>query len=147
MEAAHARGIAVILDVVYNHFGPEGNYLGQYAPQFFTRRHRTPWGDAVNFDGPDARPVRDFVIENAVYWIEVFHLDGLRIDAAHAIKDDSRPTFSMNSKCGRKTAVSRTAPEAASQLLGGCGEWPGAAFRGKDRLSIDSRPCRNASSS
>ena len=91
VEAAHARGIAVILDVVYNHFGPEGNYLSRYAPQFFTSRYKTPWGDAVNFDGPDARPVRDFFIENAEFWIEIFHLDGLRIDAAHAIRDQSRP--------------------------------------------------------
>ena len=91
VEAAHARGIAVILDVVYNHFGPDGNYLSRYAPCFFTSRHKTPWGDAINFDGADARPVRDFVIENAEYWIEVFHLDGLRLDAVHAIKDDSRP--------------------------------------------------------
>ena len=91
IEAAHCRGVAVLLDVVYNHFGPEGNYLSSYAPGFFTLRHRTPWGEAVNFDGPDARPVRDFVVENAEYWIDAFHLDGLRLDAAHSIKDDSRP--------------------------------------------------------
>ena len=91
VEAAHGSGVAVLLDVVYNHFGPEGNYLSTYAPAFFTARHRTPWGEAVNFDGPDARPVRDFVIENAEYWIEAFHLDGLRLDAVHSIKDDSRP--------------------------------------------------------
>jgi len=91
VEAAQARGIAVILDVVYNHFGPEGNYLSRYAPQFFTSRHKTPWGEAVNFDGPHARPVRDFVIENAEYWIDVFRLDGLRLDAVDTIRDDSRP--------------------------------------------------------
>jgi len=91
VEAAHRLGIAVILDVVYNHFGPEGNYLPLYAPDFFTSRHRTPWGDAINYDGPNARPVRDLVVENAEYWIETFHLDGLRLDAVHAIKDDSRP--------------------------------------------------------
>ena len=91
IEAAHRRGVAVLLDVVYNHFGPEGNYLSTYAPDFFTSRHRTPWGEAVNFDGPDAGPVRDFVIENAEYWIDAFGLDGLRLDAVHAIKDDSRP--------------------------------------------------------
>ena len=91
VEAAHRRGIAVLLDVVYNHFGPEGNYLSSYAPHFFTDRHRTPWGDAINFDGSDARPVRDFVIENAEYWVDAFHLDGLRLDAVHSIKDDSRP--------------------------------------------------------
>jgi maltooligosyltrehalose trehalohydrolase len=91
VEAAHAHGIAVLLDVVYNHFGPDGNYLKLYAPDFFTNRHKTPWGDAINYDGPNARPVRDFVIENAEYWIDEFHLDGLRLDAVHAIEDDSRP--------------------------------------------------------
>jgi len=88
---AHARGLMVFLDVVYNHFGPEGNYLHAYAPQFFTKRHHTPWGAAVNFDGPDARPVRDFFIHNALYWLEEYHIDGLRLDAVHAIADDSRP--------------------------------------------------------
>jgi maltooligosyltrehalose trehalohydrolase len=91
VEAAHERGIAVLLDVVYNHFGPEGNYLTLYAPDFFTSRHKTPWGDAIQLEGPNSRPVRDFFIENAEYWIEEFHLDGLRLDAVHAIKDDSRP--------------------------------------------------------
>jgi maltooligosyltrehalose trehalohydrolase len=91
VEAAHQRGVAVLLDVVYNHFGPEGNYLSSYAPVFFTSRHRTPWGEAIDFEGPNARPVRDFAIENAEYWIEAFHLDGLRLDAVHSIKDDSRP--------------------------------------------------------
>jgi maltooligosyltrehalose trehalohydrolase len=91
VEAAHRRGISVLLDVVYNHFGPEGNYLRSYAPDFLTRRHQTPWGDAINFDGPNSRPVREFFIQNAEYWIQEFHLDGLRIDAAHEIKDDSRP--------------------------------------------------------
>jgi maltooligosyltrehalose trehalohydrolase len=91
VEAAHRHGIAVLLDVVYSHFGPEGNFVPLYAPDFFTSRHRTPWGDAIQFDGPGARPVRDFFIENAEYWIEEFHLDGLRLDAVHAIKDDTRP--------------------------------------------------------
>ena len=89
VDAAHARGIAVILDVVYNHFGPEGNYLPRLAPEFFTSRHRTPWGAAINYDGPGARTVREFVIENAIYWLEEFRLDGLRLDAVHAIVDDS----------------------------------------------------------
>jgi maltooligosyltrehalose trehalohydrolase len=88
--AAHKRGLAVMLDVVYNHFGPEGNYLGLYAPQFFTERHHTPWGAAINFDGDDSRPVRDFFINNALYWLEEYHLDGLRFDAVHAIMDDSK---------------------------------------------------------
>jgi malto-oligosyltrehalose trehalohydrolase len=91
IAAAHAHGLMVFLDVVYNHFGPEGNFLHAYAPQFFTERHHTPWGAAINFDGPDARPVRDFFIHNALYWLEEYHCDGLRLDAAHAIRDDSRP--------------------------------------------------------
>ena len=89
VEACHARGLAVFLDVVYNHFGPEGNYLHRYAPEFFSRRHATPWGDAINFDGPGSEVVRAFVVHNALYWLEEFHLDGLRLDAVHAIADDS----------------------------------------------------------
>jgi len=91
VAAAHRRGLMVLLDVVYNHFGPEGNYLHLYAPQFFTDRHDTPWGAGINFDGANARPVRDFFIHNALYWLEEFHLDGLRLDAADAIVDDSAP--------------------------------------------------------
>ena len=79
----------VMLDVVYNHFGPEGAYLHAIAPQTFTDRHKTPWGAAINTDARDARPVRDYFIHNALYWIEEFHLDGLRLDAVHAILDDS----------------------------------------------------------
>ena len=91
VEACHARGLAVFLDVVYNHFGPEGNYLPAIAPDFFSDRHHTPWGNAINFSGPRSRPVRDFVIHNALYWIEEFAFDGLRLDAVHAIFDDSDP--------------------------------------------------------
>src|SRR5437660_4294426 len=91
VDACHARGLAVFLDVVYNHFGPEGNYLGRYAPEFFDRRHRTPWGDAINFDGPGSEVVRSFVVHNALYWLEEFHLDGLRLDAVQAIADSSAP--------------------------------------------------------
>jgi maltooligosyltrehalose trehalohydrolase len=91
IQAAHARRIMVLLDVVYNHFGPEGNYLGLYAPQFFTDRHKTPWGNGINFDGPLNRTVRDFFIHNALYWLTEYHFDGLRLDAVHAIVDDSKP--------------------------------------------------------
>jgi maltooligosyltrehalose trehalohydrolase len=91
VDAAHQRGLAVMLDVVYNHFGPQGNYLHAYAPQFFTERHHTPWGAAINFDGPHSRTVRDFYIHNARYWLQEYHLDGLRFDAVHAICDDSTP--------------------------------------------------------
>jgi maltooligosyltrehalose trehalohydrolase len=91
IQGAHNRGIMVLLDVVYNHFGPEGNYLASYAPQFFTDRHRTAWGDGINFDGPESRVVRDFFIHNALYWLTEYHVDGLRLDAVHAIIDDSTP--------------------------------------------------------
>jgi malto-oligosyltrehalose trehalohydrolase len=89
VQSAHQRGLMVLLDVVYNHFGPDGNYLGAYADRFFTSRHHTPWGEAINLDGPDAGTVRDFFLQNALYWLQEFHLDGLRIDAVHALRDDS----------------------------------------------------------
>jgi malto-oligosyltrehalose trehalohydrolase len=88
--AAHRRGLMVFLDVVYNHFGPEGNYLAATAPQFFTDRHHTPWGAAIDFDGAASPMVRAFFVDNALTWIEEFNLDGLRLDAVHAIKDSSR---------------------------------------------------------
>jgi maltooligosyltrehalose trehalohydrolase len=86
VEAAHAAGLMVFLDVVYNHFGPKGNYLGLYAPQFFTERYKTPWGAAINFAND---VVRQYFIHNALYWLEEYHFDGLRFDAVHAIHDDS----------------------------------------------------------
>jgi len=88
VDACHARGIAVILDVVYNHLGPSGNYLGQYGP-YFTQRYGTPWGEAVNYDGAGSDEVRRFVCDNAAYWLRHFHIDGLRLDAVHAIFDQS----------------------------------------------------------
>ena len=91
IQAAHSRRLMVFLDVVYNHFGPVGNYLRTYAPDFFTDRRRTPWGDGINFDGPGSRTVRDFFIHNALNWLEEYHFDGLRFDAVHAIADDSHP--------------------------------------------------------
>ncbi len=91
VEACHARGLAVLLDVVYNHFGPEGNYLPAVAPAFFTERHHTPWGAALDFAGPRSRAVRDFFIQNALYWLEEYHFDGLRFDAVHAIFDETVP--------------------------------------------------------
>ncbi len=90
VDAAHAQQITVLLDVVYNHFGPEGNYLPAYAP-IFTQRHTTPWGPAVNYDAEGSSPVRELVISNAVYWISEYHLDGLRLDAVHTIVDDTDP--------------------------------------------------------
>ena len=91
--AAHRRGLMVLLDVVYNHFGPDGNYLHASAPQFFNPEVATPWGAAINFDAEAGRTVRDFFIHNALYWIEEFHLDGLRLDAVHAMHDPGTPHF------------------------------------------------------
>lgn len=88
VDACHSRGLAVLLDVVYNHFGPEGNYLSEFGP-YFTNRHHTPWGSALNFDGRHSRPVRDFIVQNALYWLREFRLDGLRLDAIHFMFDDS----------------------------------------------------------
>lgn len=86
VDAAHQLGLGVILDVVYNHLGPEGNYLAQFGP-YFTNRYHTPWGSAFNYDGPDSDPVRSFVIENACQWVRDFHIDGLRLDAVQTIYD------------------------------------------------------------
>jgi maltooligosyltrehalose trehalohydrolase len=88
IDTAHAKGLMAFLDVVYNHFGPDGNYLPAYAP-IFTDHHKTPWGAAVNFDAEGSDNVREMVVENAIYWIDEYHFDGLRLDAVHAIKDDS----------------------------------------------------------
>ena len=88
VDACHARGLAVVLDVVYNHLGPEGNYLGRFGP-YFTERYATPWGQAVNVDGPNSDEVRRFFLDNALMWLRDYHLDGLRIDAVHAIVDAS----------------------------------------------------------
>jgi maltooligosyltrehalose trehalohydrolase len=93
VQSAHAKGLMVFLDVVYNHFGPEGNYLPLYAPQFFTDRYQTPWGAAINFDGEGSERVREFFVHNALYWIEEYAIDGLRLDAVHAIRDGSRKHF------------------------------------------------------
>ncbi len=93
VAAAHERGLMVLLDAVYNHFGPDGNFLHAYAPAFFNPAVPTPWGAAINFDSAHNRTVRDFFIHNALYWIDEFHLDGLRIDAVHAMHDSSVPHF------------------------------------------------------
>jgi maltooligosyltrehalose trehalohydrolase len=89
VDAAHRQGLGVILDVVYNHLGPDGNYLRPFSPAYFSERHKTEWGEALNFDGPDSGPVRELFITNAAYWIDEFHLDGLRLDATQSIFDDS----------------------------------------------------------
>lgn len=93
IDRAHELGLMMFLDVVYNHFGPSGNYLHAYATSFFTERHPTPWGAGINVDGEGSHTVRDFFIHNALYWLEEYHFDGLRFDAVHAIVDDSKPHF------------------------------------------------------
>jgi len=87
VDLAHKEGLGVILDVVYNHLGPDGNYLGVFSKRYFTDRYKNEWGQPINFDGADSRGVRDFVVENACYWISEFHMDGLRVDATHNIYD------------------------------------------------------------
>ena len=89
VDEAHRQGLAVILDVVYNHLGPEGAYLPHFSPQYLTDRHAGPWGRSVNLDGPGAEHVRRFIVDNALYWIRDFHVDGLRLDATHALVDQS----------------------------------------------------------
>lgn len=91
VDAAHQRGLGVLVDAVYNHFGPDGNYLRSYSARYFTDRYETPWGDAVNYDGPNNVWVRRMVLDNALSWIHEYHADGLRLDATHAIFDTSQP--------------------------------------------------------
>jgi maltooligosyltrehalose trehalohydrolase len=92
VDACHREGLSVFLDVVYNHLGPEGNYLAEFGP-YFSSRHRTPWGEAINFDGPDSDGVRRYFLENAMWWMEEVGCDGLRLDAVHAIVDTSARPF------------------------------------------------------
>jgi maltooligosyltrehalose trehalohydrolase len=107
VDRAHALGVAVILDVVYNHLGPSGNYLAQFAEEYFTTRYVNDWGAAVNFDGPGSHGVRELVVSNAAYWIDEFHLDGLRFDATQSIHDSS-PVHVI-------TVAGRAAREAAGE--------------------------------
>ncbi len=93
VDTAHRLGLAVLIDVVYNHLGPDGNYLGCYSPYYVSERHKTGWGGALNFDGDQSGPVRDFFIQNALHWIHAYHFDGLRLDATHAIYDESSRPF------------------------------------------------------
>jgi maltooligosyltrehalose trehalohydrolase len=109
VDRAHSLGVAVILDVVYNHFGPDGNYLGVFSDDYLVREKENEWGDAINFDGPNSGPVREFFITNGRYWIEEFHFDGFRFDATHAIRDRSTECIIG--------AVGRAAREAAGSRL------------------------------
>jgi maltooligosyltrehalose trehalohydrolase len=109
VDQAHRLGIGVILDVVYNHFGPSGNYTGEFSPYFRSTKHHTDWGDAINFDGENCEPVREFVASNAAYWIREYHLDGLRLDALHSIIDESKEhIISRLTREARSAAGNRT---------------------------------------
>ena len=112
VDRAHHHRLGVILDVVYNHFGPSGNYIPQFSKDYFSTRHHTDWGDAINYDGENSEPVREFFLANAGYWIDEFHLDGLRIDAVQAVFDDSAEHILGAMGCrvrqaasGRKTLI------------------------------------------
>jgi len=107
VDAAHAHNLGVILDVVYNHLGPDGCYLTKFTPDYFTKKYVNDWGESINFDGPNAEGVREFFAENAAYWIEEFHLDGLRLDATQSIKDASEENV--------LTLIVRRAREAAKE--------------------------------
>jgi maltooligosyltrehalose trehalohydrolase len=111
VDRAHAVGIGVILDVVYNHLGPDGNYLGDFSPDYFTDRYETDWGRALNFEGP--RPAREFFLENASYWISEFHFDGLRLDATQDVNDSS-PTHLLAEMVER---VRRAAGEKQAYII------------------------------
>ncbi len=110
VDRAHGLGLAVCLDVVYNHLGPEGNYLSTFGP-YFTDRHKSPWGDGVNYDGPDAGPVRDFVVQAALSWVRDFRADVLRLDAVHAIPDDG-PRHLVGALCDAVAAFARESGRA-----------------------------------
>ncbi|HEV3496357.1 MAG TPA: malto-oligosyltrehalose trehalohydrolase, partial [Actinomycetes bacterium] len=115
VDRAHQLGLAVILDVVYNHLGPDGNYLKAFAPAYFTNKYKTEWGEPINFDGPDSGPVRDYFASNAAYWIDEYHLDGLRLDATQNIYDDTPdPAKHILAEIGRRV---RAAAGGRSTLI------------------------------
>ncbi len=107
VDRAHAAGLAVLLDVVYNHFGPDGAYISAFAPPFFTSRHVTAWGDGVNVDGPESPFVRQFIVDNALHWLREYHVDGLRLDATHALADDSSTHIVAEIAAAARAAVAR----------------------------------------
>ena len=113
VAAAHGVGIGVCLDVVYNHLGPAGNYLALYGP-YFTSRHQTPWGDGVNLDGPDSGPVRAYIVDNALRWFSDFGIDALRLDAIHALVDDSETHILAELADRTAVALRRARPPAVA---------------------------------
>jgi maltooligosyltrehalose trehalohydrolase len=113
VDAAHQQGLGVIVDVVYNHLGPDGNFLRAYSPDYFTDRYQTPWGEAINYDGPRSSRVRQLVLDNALYWLRELHADGLRLDATHAIFDSS-PTHIL---AGLSQAVHDSLPPGRKVVL------------------------------
>jgi maltooligosyltrehalose trehalohydrolase len=109
VDRAHSLGLGVILDVVYNHFGPDGNYLGAFSDDYLTRGNENEWGDSINFDGPNSEPVREFFVTNGRYWIDEFHFDGFRFDALHAIRDrSSEYIISEVGRAAREAAGARS---------------------------------------
>ncbi|MDH7479236.1 MAG: alpha-amylase family glycosyl hydrolase, partial [Syntrophomonadaceae bacterium] len=125
VDECHRRELAVLLDVVYNHFGPEGNYLPRFGP-YFTSKHQTPWGPAVNYDDACCEFTRQLVLDNVVFWLEKYHFDGLRLDAVHAIKDDSDPHIlqeialtarKLEKKLGRRLVVIAETDENQVKLI------------------------------
>ncbi len=113
VDTAHSLGLAVLLDVVYNHFGPDGSYLARFSPAYLSDRHRTPWGPAVNLDGPGSEMVRAFFIENALHWIHEYHMDGLRLDATHSMVDEGPRHFLAE----LSARVREQAPDRAIHLI------------------------------
>ncbi|MGH7875626.1 MAG: malto-oligosyltrehalose trehalohydrolase, partial [Candidatus Binatia bacterium] len=108
VDRAHRAGLAVILDVVYNHFGPEGAYFTEFAAEYFTDRYTNEWGRSINFDGKNSAPVREFIVANAGYWIDEFHLDGLRLDATQQIFDATSPhVLAEITRCAREASRGR----------------------------------------
>jgi len=105
VDQAHSLGLGVVLDVVYNHLGPDGNYLGEFSPSYFSDRYKTDWGAALNFDGRYSQPVREFFLQNAIYWIREFHIDGLRLDATQDIHDSSEPHILTEITCATRDAA------------------------------------------
>ncbi|WP_083897468.1 malto-oligosyltrehalose trehalohydrolase [Azospirillum sp. B506] len=118
VDGAHRLGLAVILDVVYNHFGPDGNYLKCFAKDYFTDRYKNDWGESINFDGPNSGPVREFFLTNAAFWIEESHLDGLRLDATQAIHDNSEARGEPHILTEISLAVRKAAGGRATILVG-----------------------------